>query len=608
MFAQNTSKFLKYYGKGKMLKFGIFFLMSLVSGFLELMGVALIYPFILVIISPNTVNNYKIYDWAQSFFPNINESSFALILGGIIFGLFIFKNIFMILILLYQTKFTTYWKRDIAKTMMKYYTFASYKDLMSISPEEKNFFIGTIIPYVIDGFIVRGLNIITNSIIILMIILFLLIKFPMAAIITSIFVIVSMSVQNKLFKKKVAEIASKIASIQSTYNKILLENIYNIKGIKILSAEEIFYNKYLSAENNLKKIQVNQTFYATIPPYIVEIFVVLSVLLLGLIISYKNGGDNTVLVASFAVIAAALFRIAPALNRIQSAIISINASRNFVRQAIKRWEVLNPESIKDCIEDKVLPITFNNKIVLQNVSFSYVTNKPILKNINLTINKGDFIGIVGLSGAGKSTLADILMGLLPPDSGNILIDGNILNRNQYMALRKKIGYVAQEITVFDMSFMENVIWGSDGAPDEKRVVKVLKDVKLYDFITQNYDSGINAKPFIGTTGLSQGQKQRLSIARALYRNPEIILLDEATSSLDVVCENEITDVLKELQGEKTIVAIAHRLSTLRSCNKLVYMKDGEIVDIGTFSELSAKYEDFKTIIKLSKIEDTENLS
>src|SRR5574344_108077 len=196
------------------------------------------------------------------------------------------------------------------------------------------------------------------------------------------------------------------------------------------------------------------------------------------------------------------------------------------------------------------------------------------------------------------------MGLLPVDNGKILVDDIELNEKNFIAFRQKIGYVAQEINVMDASFKDNITWGIESSDvDENKVIEVLKEAQLYDFV-QTFDEGINAIPFIGANGLSQGQKQRLAIARALYRDPEIILLDEATSSLDVVCENEITEVLSKVGQNKTIIAIAHRLSTLKSCNKLVYLKDGRIVDIGTFEELSKNYPDFDKLVKLSAITTT----
>ena len=219
--------------------------------------------------------------------------------------------------------------------------------------------------------------------------------------------------------------------------------------------------------------------------------------------------------------------------------------------------------------------------------------------MSFEIKKGDFIGIIGLSGAGKSTLADVLTGLLPINSGKILVDELELNDKNFAQFRQLIGYVPQQINVLDKSFKENVAWGFEEVDDEK-VIKALKDAQIFD-VVDSFPDGINSTVLVGSNGLSQGQKQRLAIARALYRNPEILILDEATSSLDVQVENEITEMLTQLSTKKTIISIAHRLSTLKACNKLIYMKDGQIVDIGTFEELSSHYPEFANLVNLSKI-------
>ena len=207
-----------------------------------------------------------------------------------------------------------------------------------------------------------------------------------------------------------------------------------------------------------------------------------------------------------------------------------------------------------------------------------------------------------MSGAGKTTLADIIMGLLKPQDGEIYVDGIKLTEENYPNFRQTIAYVPQNITVLEGSFKENVAWGvEENDIDEERVIKALQYAQLYDTV-ESYPEGINATPIVGTGGLSQGQRQRLAIARALYRTPDIIIFDEATSALDVKIEHDITEMLNNnLAKDKTMIAIAHRLSTLKACNKLIYMRDGMIIDIGTFTELSAQYEDFDELIKLSSI-------
>lgn len=590
MFLENLKRFLKYYGKGRYLQLIGFTILSFIAGTLEFIGIALIYPFIMLIIQPDMINFSK-------YIKLENTIQSGLLIGLSVFLIFILKNAFIIFTQYIQNKFVVNWKQNIVSNFMKFYIYAPYKTTMQSSANDKLYTIETLCSQTIDCFIMRILNLFTNIVIIFMVVSLLLIKFTIPAIITIVFVCLSLIIQNKIFKTRTTKIAEVMNEKFHNYQTSLLENLNNIKEIKILSSENIFYENFVKKSQEMKTVQAKQGFYASIPPYIVEILVVSALLLMACILSIQNINSNSNLIASFAIIVAALFRIAPALNRIQSAIIAINTSRNFVK-------LFNNEHEKFAFHTHVEPennlkLNFTNKITFENIKFSYTPSKEVIKNVSFEINKGDFIGIIGLSGAGKSTIADIITGLLPVDSGKILVDGQELTEKTFPLFRRIIGYVPQQINILDKSFKENVTWGCSDINDEK-VIKALKAAQLYDVIAE-YKEGINSNVIIGSNGLSQGQKQRLAIARALYRNPEILILDEATSSLDVQVENQITDTLKEIGKTKTIIAIAHRLSTLKACNKLIYLKNGQIVDIGTFDELCERYSDFNNLVKLSGI-------
>ena len=590
MILENLKEFLSYYGKGRYYKLAGFTILSLIAGGLEFIGIALIYPFIMLIIQPESVNLAKYIKIENSFVS-------GLLIGLCVLLIFILKNAFIIFSQYIQTKFTTNWRQEMVCKFMRYYIYAPYKLTMQTSTNDKLYVLGTLCGQSVDGFMMRVLNLFTNIVIIFMVIALLMIKFPIPAIITVVFVCVTIFVQNKFFKNKTTEIAKVLADKSLKYQTTLLENLNNIKEIKILSSENKFYNKFVKTGNELKKIQANQSFYSAIPPYIVEILVVSALLLMACILSIQNVNNNSGLIASFAIVVAALFRIAPALNRIQSAVIAINTSRNFVKQLNAQHDKY--DYVVNSVPQVSNNIPFNNCIKFENVRFSYNAEKEVIKNVSFEIKKGDFIGIIGLSGAGKSTLADVLTGLLPINSGKILVDELELNDKNFAQFRRLIGYVPQQINVLDKSFKENVAWGFEEVDDEK-VIKALKDAQIFD-VVNSFPDGINSTVLVGSNGLSQGQKQRLAIARALYRNPEILILDEATSSLDVQVENEITEMLTQLSTKKTIISIAHRLSTLKACNKLIYMKDGQIVDIGTFEELSSHYPEFANLVNLSKI-------
>jgi len=586
---ENFKKFIKYYGRGHiagLLGFGV---ISFVAGLLEFAGVALIYPCVVMIIAPDTPLPYL-----NRFAALAHPAVIALV----VFLIFLLKNFFMIFVQFVQNKFVTKWKKDIAKKYMEYYIYAPYSEVMKTSPSDKLYLLNTLCPQAVDGFVMRLLTLVTNLTISAMIVALLFIKFPLAALFTLVFAIGSLVVQNRYFKERTAAIATEMAKAFARYNSVLLENITNLKELKILNAENFFYENYLDVENSSKDILARSNYYASIPPFITEIIVVFSLFVLAGVISIQNFNSSD-LVASFALVAMAIFRITPALNRIQTSIININASRDFVRLINEQYEKCGLANFKPYRAFSGKHMKFQREIELKNINFEYASGIPVIKNLSFTIERGDFIGIIGLSGAGKSTLADILTGLLPPQSGEILVDGVKLNAKNYPEFRSIIGYVPQQINVLDKSFRENTAWGAEEIDDEG-VVKALKAAQLYDFVCE-FPQGIEASPFTGATGLSQGQKQRLAIARALYRDPEILIFDEATSSLDVQAEDEITRMLDVFGKSKTIIAIAHRLSTLKACNKLVYLKDGRIVDIGTFAELSARYPDFENLVKLSSI-------
>lgn len=599
MVVENFYKFIKYYGKGRKLKMVGFFLLSLIAGFLEFMGIALIYPFILLIVQPQSVINTKYYQSYVSYIHVQSPLANAFIIGFFVVLLFILKNLFMIWSLYLQNKFLNNWKLAINKQFMQLYLFSSFKDSLKTTPAEKIYNLTFLTPQAIEGFIFRGINLVTNSVIVAVILTLLFVNFPIAASLTAIFVIYGMIMQNNFFKKKTKEISKQILSASMINNNKLLESINNIKEIKILSSEKYFYENYIKSQREMNNLQFKNSFYITIPPYIIETLIVLALLLLAGVISIQNIQNIPSMIASYAIVAAAIFRIAPALNRIQISLNAINSSRDCVKAMILEYEKTD---FKQEEEKSGFNFEFSDSLQLKDVSFSYNKGREVIKNLNLEIKKGEFIGIIGLSGAGKSTLADIIMGLLPPDSGEILLDGVQLNEKNFSAMRKLMGYVPQQINILDASFRENVALGiePDNINDEK-VIEALENAQLFDFVQEK--GGIEIKLNSGTSGLSQGQKQRLAIARALYRESEILIFDEATSSLDVETEHEITQMLKKLKGKKTIVSIAHRLSTLKNCDKLVYLKMGKVVDTGTFKELSQKHADFEKLIKLSTIDN-----
>ncbi|EAI0591083.1 ABC transporter ATP-binding protein, partial [Campylobacter jejuni] len=208
-----------------------------------------------------------------------------------------------------------------------------------------------------------------------------------------------------------------------------------------------------------------------------------------------------------------------------------------------------------------------------NLSFGYEGKKYLFKNLNLNIKKGEKIAFIGESGCGKSTLVDLIIGLLKPKEGQILIDKQELNANNTKNYRQKIGYIPQNIYLFNDSIAKNITFGD--AVDEEKLNRVIKQANLEHFI-KNLSQGVQTKVGDGGSNLSGGQKQRIAIARALYLEPEILVLDEATSALDTQSEAKIMDEIYKISKDKTMIIIAHRLSTITQCDKVYRLEHGKL--------------------------------
>ena len=292
----------------------------------------------------------------------------------------------------------------------------------------------------------------------------------------------------------------------------------------------------------------------------------------------------SVLMQQITFLVVCIVRILPYFNRFCVAKQQIDAYKSSV--------VYLNDFYRQLLEHQLPPydgerVTFKHRLRLEQVCFCYdtETKKEVLHDVSLTVNEGDFFGLTGKSGAGKTTLVDTILGLLPPTKGTYSVDVNIITTHNQLA--PFFGYVSQNPCIITGTVAENVIFGRE--PNAEQVDRVLKMAQLDEFQPDMYlaENGKN---------ISGGQKQRIAIARALYGNPKLLILDEATASLDALTEEKISNVIASLKGKCTVIAIAHRLGTLKMCNRLVYMKEGRIAAEGTFNGLYQANEEFKELV------------
>lgn len=600
MFLFQFAKFIKYFGKGYYLSLINMLFLAFMSSLLDFTSVAVIFPFIMLIMSPEQIKSNPYFIIINNCFHITNDKNLIAILGFAFVGLIILKNIYMIFNMYWQNKIVKEWSLSVKKKLMHYFLFSPYEEDLHQSNSQRIFQITENVDSVFDNFVFRVITFISNTIVVSIIFLWLIYLLPVATIVAILFFIVSGSIQNRVFNKIGRKIADEQYLLKAGSYDNLISSLTCIKDIKINGCENFFYETYKKISSKMIPLSEKLNLIPIIPQFVIEIIFVLTMVILCVGIFVQYGRNSAHIMVAFGIVSISLYRIAPLIYKSQVCINYINIYNEYLEKLIEIYNHYKKyDNYMIVPTDEKLP--FNNGIIVKNVSYSYDKENLVLDNINFAIKKGEFLGVIGLSGAGKTTLADIIMGLLLA-KGDIYIDNEKLTIETTRKFQNIVGYVSQNINTIGDTVIKNIAWGIDEEKiDKNKIIESLKTAQLYDQLME-MPNGIETRLNQDGTGLSQGQKQRIGIARALYRDPEILILDEATSSLDVKIENEFTEILNNLKGQKTIIAISHRFSMLKHCDRIIYLHEGKLVDVGTFNELSGKYPEFKKIIKLSKVQ------
>ena len=390
----------------------------------------------------------------------------------------------------------------------------------------------------------------------------------------------------KLTVEKLSSMGAERVLALGELNKHLLQGMHSAKDIKILDREE---DLILQVDKNLFKwCRVNQLaqFISGLPKYSFEILIVCAFSSLILVMMSVNRDMNDIIIY-LGVFAVASIRIVPGAAKILHSFQTIKYIEPTIKILLKEFDFKDNSLVERYSQQNKIKnnFKFQKEINLSKLSFSYPTRKEFsLTNISMTIQKGDFIGIIGMTGSGKSSLINLLMGLIKPSEGTVEADGLNINSN-IQGWYKKIGHVPQSVYLTDDSIKKNIAFGlREEDIDENLINKAIEKASLNEFINSLADG---TETIVGEKGvrISGGQQQRIGIARALYRNPEILILDEATSSLDHETEKKIMESVEVLKKEKTVIVVTHRLNTVKNCDKIFFIENGKVSKQGTPNEV-----------------------
>ena len=386
----------------------------------------------------------------------------------------------------------------------------------------------------------------------------------------------------KYTKAKLRQNSQVIANQSNQMIKSLQEGLGGIRDVLIDGSQEFYCTLYRNADLPMRQASGSNLFIAGSPKFAMESIGMSLIAILAYFMTQQQDGMITA-IPILGALALGAQRLLPALQQAYSSYSSIRASESSIQDVL---DLLNQPLPIHATQNRLIEIPFKKEIVLNNISFRYSKNTPwVLKNINLKITRGMRIGFIGATGSGKSTLLDVIMGLVQPTKGEIVVDNNAITVTNRQVWQKHIAHVPQSIYLSDSTIEENIAFGiPKDEINKKRVEKSIKQAKIDELIGESKD-GYQA--IVGEQGvrLSGGQRQRIGIARALYKQTDILVFDEATSALDNNTERAVMKEVSELKRDLTVLIIAHRLSTLKNCDRIIRINNNGSVDVGTYDEM-----------------------
>lgn len=560
------------------------FIIVFIGSLMELLGVTAILPFIQSMLDVDDLSRRWYMRGIMNLLNLDNQLQIIFTVAVLVVLVYIFKNCYLLFAINMQYWFKSTFQKELSSRMLSAYMRRPYEFFLDINSAQILRSVNEDVEavYTIYDNFYKMLSEMLNIVLIGIFLIY--IDWMMA---TGVLILFSLCliVITYVFRKLLRNVGERYREGVMSSHKYAYQAVGGMKEIHVMKKNEFFVRQYDEAYLLRSKMERKQAFIGACPEKIIEMSCISGII--GVIcVRLLTGVEMQNFVSSLSVFAVAAFRILPAISRTLGYISMIIYQRPALEDLytqlleVEKYE----KEVKIYIENnnsgqEISDSIFNNKIEVKHISWQYPNSDVfVLNDLNLTINKGDAVGLIGSSGAGKTTLSDMLLGLFRPLSGGIYVDGvDIFTIPREWA--QVVGYVPQSVYLTDDTIRNNIAFGEkeEDIEDEK-VWAVLEEAQFKDFV-QRLPEGLDT--LVGERGIrfSGGQKQRIAIARALYYNPSIVVLDEATSALDNETERAVMESIDALQKQKTLIIVAHRLTTLKNCNKVFEIKDGKAFEV-----------------------------
>ncbi len=563
-------------------QFWLLLILMIIASIMEIVSIAAVVPFLAALTSPEQIYQHQLTQPLIQILEITDPSQLLLPLTIIFVIATLIAATARLLLLYVSTRLSYAVGADLSVDIYRRTLYQDYSIHTSRNSSEIINSIITKTNTVIVGILMPLLTLISSVVIMIGIIsIVFTINVQVALIVFSIFTFLYWVIN--FFTRKSVQKNSQLIADQSTQMvKSLQEGLGGIRDVLIDGTQEFYCKLYQSADLSLRRASGDNIFIGSSPRYLMEAIgmVLIAILAYFLTLQESGAGEAIPILGALAIGAQKLL---PALQHVYASYISIKGSKSSFIDVLNLLDQPLPHSVA---QDLINSILFKQEIVFKGLSFRYAKDTPwILKNVNLSFKKGEKIGFIGVTGSGKSTLLDILMGLLTPTSGELLIDGVAVTQQNRRAWQSHISHVPQSIYLADSTIQENIAFGID--PErikECKVVQAAQQAKISEMIDNLKNK---YKAFVGEQGvqLSGGQRQRIGIARALYKDSSVLIFDEATSALDKQTEKEIMQQIAKLKGNQTIFIVAHNLTTLKQCDRIIRINTDHTIEQVKYDDL-----------------------
>jgi ATP-binding cassette, subfamily B, bacterial PglK len=558
---------------------------------LDIVGIGLIAPYIALITSPEQILESSIYNSLLDVGLTDNLDSLLIMLSLLLFVVFLIKSIMGLLVNRAILLFCISHGAQLRSFLMSSYQNMPYEEYIERNSSEYIYQIQELAAKFSHTTLQAILRVMSEGTVFVALVLFLAWINLVAVSILAVLIIASILMYDFFLKNKVDSYGKKVNKHSRQMIQGVSEGIEGLKEIRILGKENYFHNVVKKNAIQYSQINVKAMVVSSVPKYMMELLMVTFIVTI-VLVYILSSQELKSLVPTLSVFAVAAIRLVPSSNQIMSSIVQIRFGKDAIRllyddvKKFKEYSANNDAKPKsDYEKDFLINIKKFKALTLDKVSYKYPgSDCNVLSDISLTIESGESIGIIGSSGSGKTTLIDIVLGLLIPRSGSIIVNDKIISANTSQ-WRKHIAYLPQQIFLIDNTMRKNIALGVEESEiDDTRVMKAIHQVQLMDVVNQ-LPNGLDT--ILGERGvrLSGGQRQRIALARAFYHDRDVLIMDESTSALDGKTENEIVKEMQQFKGKKTVIVIAHRLTTLKHCDRIYKLDSGRIVDVGSYEKI-----------------------